>query len=401
MTVTLTPDRSRRTQVFLLLTALYFAQGLPFGFFVQALPVVLRQRGYSLEAVGLTALLALPWALKFVWAPLVDRWASQRTWILGAQLGMTLLLVGLSMLSAGQLSIPLLMVGVFGTNLLAATQDIATDGLAVQLLPEEDRGIANGVQVAAYRLGMIVGGGALLALFDLLNWTGAFLVMAVLVVITSLPVLGLSAARTRRAHAPDAAASVLGFVRRDGALKLIFALTLYKAGEAAASAMLRPMLVDYGLTLADIGWMLGTVGFVAGLLGALVGGWAAGRGDRRPVLVLFAVLQAGAAASYALISPDTTHGLMALVVAAEHFVSGLATAALFTTMMDRCQPETASTDYTVQASAVVISTGTASALAGYSASGLGYTGHFLASALLSLGAIAVVPWLFMATRERA
>lgn len=382
-----------RVRVFILLTALYFAQGLPFGFFVQALPVVLRQRGYSLEAVGLTALLAMPWALKFLWAPWVDRLGSRRTWILGAQAGMTLLLVGLGLLSAGELSIPLLMAGVLGTNLLAASQDIATDGLAVQLLTKEDRGLANGVQVAAYRLGMIVGGGALLGLFELLDWSGAFFVMAALIVLSSIPLLTMNAGQAAERPETAAKASVWGFITRREAPRLLAALVVFKAGEAAASAMVRPLLVDRGLSLSDIGWMMGTVGFIAGLLGALVGGWAAGRGSRRRVLTLFAIVQTLAALSYAGLEWMSAPSWVAGVVAVEHFASGLATAALFTTMMDRCHPETASTDYTVQASVVVISTGAASALAGYSASALGYAGHFVGCAALASLAVVVVPWL--------
>lgn len=380
-----------RKQVILLLTALYFAQGLPFGFFIQALPVVLRERGYSLEAVGLTALLALPWALKFLWAPWVDRYSTRRRWILAAQAGMTLLLLALAALGRGDPALSLLLAGVFGTNLLAATQDIATDGLAVRLLPEEDRGIANGIQVAAYRLGMILGGGAILAFFDVLGWSGAFLLMAVLVALTA----GIVFVWGHEQVDPSASSespSVKAFLQRPGRMTLLVGLVVFKAGEASATAMLRPMLVDRGLTLADIGWLLGTVGFVAGLLGALVGGWSAGHWPRRRVLTVFAILQMLAAASYAAV----VHGADAWVgpvIAIEHFISGLATAALFTTMMDRCTPSSASTDYTVQASAVVIATGTASALAGFSASSLGYSAHFLASAGLAALAIFVVPWL--------
>ncbi len=382
--------RSRK-QVILLLTALYFAQGLPFGFFIQALPVVLRQRGYSLEAVGLTALLALPWALKFLWAPWVDRYATRQRWILAAQAGMTLLLLSLAAVGRADPALSILLAGVFGTNLLAATQDIATDGLAVRLLPEEDRGIANGIQVAAYRLGMILGGGAILAFFDVLGWSGAFLLMAGLVALTGLAVLAWGKEQPQEPVDAESA-SVKAFLQRPGRGTLIVGLIVFKAGESSATAMLRPMLVDRGMTLADIGWLLGTIGFVAGLLGALVGGWSAGHWPRRRVLTVFAILQMLAAASYAAVvhGADTWVGP---VIAVEHFISGLATVALFTTMMDRCDPHSASTDYTVQASAVVIATGTAAALAGFSASSLGYEAHFLASAGFAALAIFVVPWL--------
>lgn len=459
----------RRRQVFLLLTALYFAQGLPFGFFVQALPVVLRTRGYDLETIGLTALLALPWALKFLWAPLVDGWGTRRGWILAMQASMTALLLSLAALGGGEPSLLVIMAGVFATNLLAATQDVATDGLAVRLLPPADRGLANGVQVAAYRLGMILGGGALLALFGALGWSGAFGVMAGLVALTAGPVarwgrepvgegisasgapagdrapgrrlelgpratparartkvgtssgrqgalcaagtqprlgargktvrggarLGGPSVRPRDAALPTPERGALrAFFSRPGAVRLLTGLLVFKAGEAAATAMLRPWLVDRGLDLEAIGALLGGVGFTAGLVGALLGGWAAGRFERRRTLYAFAVLQAAVVASYGVLALGAP-GVLALcvVVGLEHLVAGLATAALFTTMMDRCRAGTASTDYTVQASAVVIATGAASALAGFGAAELGYAGHFFGCAALAAAAIAVVPWL--------
>src|SRR5262249_57427118 len=76
-----------------LLGWLYSSQGLPFGFFTQALPLLMRARGYSLESIGLSSLLAAPWALKFVWSPLVDRWGARKAWILPLQLVTALTLV--------------------------------------------------------------------------------------------------------------------------------------------------------------------------------------------------------------------------------------------------------------------------------------------------------------------
>jgi PAT family beta-lactamase induction signal transducer AmpG len=184
-------------RLFTLLGALYFAQGLPFGFFTQALPVMLRKAGVSLEHIGLASLLALPWALKFLAAPMLDRTPSRRRWLLGLQAASTSLLVAAGTFDMTWLA-PILVV-VFLVNLVAATQDIATDALAVDSLEPAHRGLANGLQVGAYRVGMIVGGGALLVAFDVIGWSGVFLVMAALTVLTTLPVL-----RWKEVRAPSA-----------------------------------------------------------------------------------------------------------------------------------------------------------------------------------------------------
>src|SRR3954467_9215421 len=123
---------------FTLLGALYFAQGLPYGFFSLLLPVLMRSAGVSLSKIGLLALLVLPWALKFLWAPYLDRrWipslGRRRTWILAMQVAATVVLAAISLIP-GTERIEFLLVAVFILNLIAATQDIATDGLAVELL---------------------------------------------------------------------------------------------------------------------------------------------------------------------------------------------------------------------------------------------------------------------------
>jgi PAT family beta-lactamase induction signal transducer AmpG len=389
-----------------LLGSLYFAQGLPFGFFTQALPVLLRQEGLSLRQVGLTSLLALPWALKFVWAPAVDRFSLRgighyQSWIVPLELLGAATLFALAS-QAGLVHVHVLMAAFFFLNLIAATQDIATDGLAVAMLEDRERGLANGLQVAGYRVGMIVGGGALLILHERLGHRGTFLAMALLLHASTVPVaLFREPERARRGR--DNPSSAPHFLRRAGAFKLILLLVTYKSGDAFATSMLRPFLADSGLDLGDIGWLLGTVGFVAGLLGAIAGGALVNRLGRRPALLTFGLLQACAIAGYAAVAFHApARSTLALVCAAEHFASGMATAALFTCMMDWCSRETSATDYAVQASAVVIATGAAGALAGFSADALGYAWHFALGTVLALASlVAVSSWFPSRALERS
>src|SRR5690606_4470533 len=184
-----------------LLGSLYFSQGLPFGFFVQALPVLLRQHGVSLVDIGLSSLLALPWALKFVWAPGVERTfvariGRRRSWLLPLQ-GIAVALLLLTGTVPPEEGLAALLVLVFLVNLVSATQDIATDGLAIDILAPEERGWANGLQVAGYRVGMIVGGGVLLMTYERLGLFATVAAMAGLLATATLPVLVL-----REAPAP-------------------------------------------------------------------------------------------------------------------------------------------------------------------------------------------------------
>jgi PAT family beta-lactamase induction signal transducer AmpG len=381
-----------------LLAALYLSQGLPYGFFTQALPVLLREAGASLPAIGLTSLLALPWAFKFLWAPWLDRQPLRVAGVGLAGLRRSFI-VPLQALSAVAMALcafvdpttmmPLLLGAVLVINLLAATQDIATDGLAVQLLPPQERGWGNGIQVAGYRVGMIVSGGALLLVLDRVGWSTAFMAMAALIAVATLPVLlhreapaprsdeGLSGARAWL----DALRSLL---RRPGMGPWLLLLVLYKAGDAFAVGMLRPFLVDAGRTLEQVGWMLGVVGFSTGLVGAVLGGWAAGRFGRVPALVGCGAFQVAAVAAYvpcALLAVSDV--ALASVVGLDHLAGGMATVVLFTMMMDTSRSDHAGTDYTVQASVVVFATGLGAALAGVSADVFGHAGHFGFGAILS------------------
>jgi MFS family permease len=375
-----------------LLAALYFSQGLPYGLFSQALPAWMREQGRSLTEIGLANLLALPWALKFAWAPAFDRVRGTRA-ILVLQALAAALLAGIAFLDPTAL--PMLMAAVFLCNLVAATQDIATDGLAVRLLSFGERGLGNGVQVAGYRLGMVVGGGALLVAFDALGWTWTFLVAAALLGVVTVPVTwargSLAEAEAPSTLPPPPAIDAMphAWFRRPGALRWLLVLVIFKLGDALGTAMVRPLLVDHGLSVGEIGALLGTLGSVAGLAGALFGGWAAGRIGRRRALAIFGAGQALALGLWAVASVLGRAWFLP-AVAFEHLVSGMGTATLFAAMMDACRREASSTDYTVQACVVVIATGLAATGSGILCDAVGYAAHLWISAVLCALVVPVV-----------
>ncbi|HAN30080.1 MAG TPA: hypothetical protein DCQ06_00645, partial [Myxococcales bacterium] len=175
----------KRERVYLTLASLYIVQGLPFGFQATALPIVMRQQGASLTAIGLLSLLSLPWICKPLWAPWVDRSpfggpGRRRNWILGSQ-SLLLLACLLGALVADSGDHTLLLCAVFVMNLCAATQDIAVDGLAVDLLSGGQLGPANAAQVVGYKVGMMFGGGLLVWASAWIGWSGLFIAIAVII----------------------------------------------------------------------------------------------------------------------------------------------------------------------------------------------------------------------------
>lgn len=378
----------------LVLVGLYFSQGIPFGLFSQALPVLLREQQASLSAIGFSSLLALPWGLKFLWSPWVDRalpgLPRRKGWLVPLQLVTMAVLAVLSQANIEASLVPFL-VGILVVNALNATQDIATDGLAVEILAVDERGLGNSLQVGGYRVGMIFGGGGALWMIDRLGWSTGLLACVAALAAGLLPLLLTRETR----HAPPVAEgadrdgrgfeTLLSYATTPGAGTIVVLLVAFKFGDAFAAGMLRPLLVDGGLTKADIAVIVGGAGFTGGLLGALLGGAVASVMHRRRAILLGVIAQTGGVLLYLVLAlQPVTYELTTWMVGTEHFVGGVATVVLFTCMMDWCREAHTGADYTILASVVVISTGVAAALSGVSAELLGYPGHFALSAVLSL-----------------
>lgn len=381
----------------IILSTLYLAQGLPYGFFTQALPVLLRTAGLSLPQIGLASFLTLPWALKFMWAPALDQYqfknfGLRRSWLIPLQLLSVVLYIALGCLSLSSGELTLILVSFLVSNALAASQDIATDGLAVDALGPRDRGWANSVQVAGYRAGMIVGGLVLLAYYPVIGWRGVMFTMAGLALACTLPVLLYKEAP--RYSLPDKiqnpALNAVRFYLNRGALKWGCVLLIYKFGHAAASAMIRPWLVDQSYSLPEIAQILGVGGFVAGFFGAVLGGYLGSRLSRARSLVSLGALQVLGLASY-LWPLLTEHAAWKVVTASalDNFTSGVATTILFTVMMDACNRARSASEYTIQACTVVVSQSVAAAVAGVAAQAFGYPVFFAMAAAFGVVSLVV------------
>jgi MFS family permease len=349
---------AERVHKIVLLSALYLAQGLPFGFFTLALPVVLRDAGLSLTAISATSLLYLPWALKFLWAPYLDHLGSRRAWLMTLQLSTV---VGAILLSQIRIDdgYVVIIVAAFAFNIVAASQDIITDGLAVRLLDTRERGLANAVQVGAYRVGMILGGGLLLWIFAKTDWSTMFVCMAILLAMTIFPVLTIAELpRSKRRHEPRFAELAIGWLHRmlvPGMLAFAGLIFCFRFGDAMVSTLLSPFMKDLQVSTETIALMKGTVGSATSLFGAVLGGWFTFRVGRRLALLATGLGQAITFVPYWIASFGV--GGVELLWGAtivEGIVSTMATVALFTLMMDAADPEHAGTDYTLLASVYVL-----------------------------------------------
>lgn len=171
---------------------LYFASGLPLGMFFDLFPVQFRQQGVSLSNIGFLSLLGLAWTLKFLWAPAVDHYRHHRRWMAAVDLGMGSLILALAV-HTGFGPWTWVAIGVF--TLLSATNDIAIDGYTIELLDQREYGLANGLRIGFYRVGMLTAG-ILLMLSSYIGWHGTYITAAVLFVVLAL--ICLQAPRERQ-----------------------------------------------------------------------------------------------------------------------------------------------------------------------------------------------------------
>ena len=390
-----------------LVATLYVSQAIPLGFFLTALPVILRQGGLPHETVGLFAMVAMPWILKWAWAPLVDRFGTgsrfghYRSWILVLQTLSVAAVLGMSwVVPSAQLAALATVAAVF--MLVSATQDVATDGLSVRILDSDERGPGNGWQVGGYYLGQVLGGGVMLVVFSRFGWMTAMLAMAAFLALPLVPM-----ARFREASSGPTASrekavrqkvihQIVGFrdlgrfLRRTGG-RWIAILLVFRVGETVSLFVYHQQLVDLGLGLDEIGFVVGVVESLAAFSGALLGGRLLLRLGRRRSLMAFASFQAVAIG--ALLIPAfglTIRSVLLVAAAGVAFTGGMATAALYTAMMDAASHRTAGTDFTLQQSLAAVGPMVATGLSGFVVALGGYGMLYAGAAGLALAAVALV-----------
>jgi MFS transporter, PAT family, beta-lactamase induction signal transducer AmpG len=372
---------------------LYFAEGFPFGIVVDNLPVYFRVHGVSLVDIGLMSLLGLPWTLKVLWAPLVDRYGNARRWIATALVTMGALMAALPWFEPATPTRALwaLLVAV---TIASATQDIAIDAYTIGLLDRGEEGIANGIRVSAYRAALVVGGGGLVAIADFAGWPAVFTSAAgALVVLAALanraPPIGVEPQPRGRWLA-----SLRAWLSRPGAVAVFGFVLIYKLGDASMGPMIKPFWVDRGLSVAEIGLVSTTAGVGLSVVGALCGGAFTSRFGIFRSLWVLGLTQAFSNLGYAA-AAATGAGRVGIYAASalESFTGGLGTAAFLAFLMRACDKEQAATQYAMLSALFGLTRTLAGALSGIGTARLGYASYFAFTFVLAFPAYALLPWV--------
>ncbi|MEU7618692.1 MFS transporter [Micromonospora rifamycinica] len=341
------------------LTTLYVTQYLGIGFITVGLAAILRDGGTSLDTLALLQFVGLVWPLKFLWAPLVDRYGSRRhghyrSWLLPLQAGLVLSLLALLPFADPTRQLGPVVAICAAYVFLSATQDIAVDAVAVRVLSAGTRGAGNGIQVAASYLGNLLGGGACVLVYDRYGWVPAIGLLAALTAVGLWVVWRLrEPARTDRvAGAGPAYRALLSVFGQPGCRWWTFGVVpLVYTGAGAAYALVTPALVDAGWSLARIGVVTGVVISAPAIVAGLLAGIGVDRFGRGRLLV---VGGAALAVATGLLLPlmNGRAPLATTVVALCCFMAAytVANVVLYVVNMDYSRPGTGGTDFTVLSS---------------------------------------------------
>ncbi len=386
-----------------------FSSGLPLYLLINLLPAWLRSEQVDLKAIGLFALIQLPYTWKFLWSPLMDRYAlpllgRRRGWMLVTQV---LLLASIPLFGHLNPRLDIWTIAYLATAvaLFSASQDIVLDAFRREILPDIELGLGNAIHVNAYRISSLVPGALSLILADLLPWssvfwiTAAFMLPGVLLTFAvDEPALARRGPRTLRAAVVE---PFREFIRRDGwraaGLILLF-IFLYKLGDSMATALATPFYLDMGFTKSEIGIIAKNAGLWASVIGGMLGGlWMLSIGINRG-LWLFGVVQVVSILGFAWLAwearPDKV--LLAVVIAFEALGVGLGTAAFTAYIARATDPRYTATQFALFTSLAAVPRTVVNASTGWIVEQTGWFAFFLICTALALPGMAlllrVAPW---------
>ncbi len=369
-----------------------FSCGLPLLLTLSVLQAWMTKAGVDLTTIGLITLVGLPYTLKFVWAPLFDRYTlpflgRRRGWLLVAQLALmaALMLLGHS----HPVDYPeLLAAAALAVAFCSASQDIVVDAYRREDLPDHELGLGSSLYINGYRIGMLLASGGGLILADRIAFSTVYTIMALCLlpgVVTTLltPEPHVDAApKTLRDAVID---PLKEYFSRSKALWILGFILMYKIGDTMAAAMTTPFYLDIGFTMTQIGAVVKLFGFWATVGGTLLGGVLMIRLGIVTSLWVFGILQALSTAGFALLAVigPSLAGLSA-VIAFENLSGGMGTAAYAGYMASITNKRFTATQYALLTSLMGVPRVLASAPTGYLATIMGWGLFFVFCTLIAI-----------------
>jgi PAT family beta-lactamase induction signal transducer AmpG len=350
--------------------------------------------GVDLKTIGIFAIVALPYTLKFFWSPLMDRFVPpffgrRRGWILVTQL---LLITSIASIAFSEPAISPIIVGVLALLLsfVSASQDVVIDAYRTDILHPEERGAGAAVAVMGYRIALIISGSFALILSDQIGWQNTYLVMAA--------IMGLGFLSTLLAPEPPQTVApprtineaVIGplkdYFSRPSAISFLLLIILYKLADAYAASLLTAFLIKgIGFSATDVGAINKGLGLVSTIVGALLGGGLMVKLRLYRSLLWFGIVQAATIVAFsALAVAGKSYAMLIFAVMFENFGSGMGTAAFLALLMTMCNQRFSATQYALLSSLAAMGGIVIAPTSGFIAEAVGWPVFFLISAVIAI-----------------
>ncbi len=390
----------------LVCVSLGFASGLPLFIIYNLLSAWLRASGVDLKAIGLFALVGFPYTWKFVWSPLMDRFAlpgvarlgRRRSWMLVTQILILLVVYAVGQFNPKtELSIVVALVALLA--FFSASQDIVVDAYRREYLPDAQQGSGTAVFVNAYKLSTLVPGSLALILSDHLPWSQVFLITSLFMLPGILTTIIVDEPTTRGAPPKNLREAVVlpfrEFVQRRGwkyAAFILLFIFLYKLGDSMATALATPFYIDLGFSRTDIGLVAKNAGLWASLAGGILGAiWMEQTGVNQ-ALWIFGVLQLLAIIGFAILAKTGANlWVLGWVIGVEAFAVGLGTAAFTAFMAQTTDPRYTATQFALFTSLSAVPRTFMNASTGYIVAQTGWFNFFLICFALGIPGMLLLP----------
>jgi PAT family beta-lactamase induction signal transducer AmpG len=384
--------RSRRT-AFVVLQQ--FSSGLPLGLVWYAIPDWMRDIGVDIRLVGLITLAQAPWTFKVLWSPLMDRyappfWGRRRGWMAVTQIA--LFVLGLMLAGVGERPESIWVVGALAMAiaLASASQDIAIDAYAVEVLHKDEQGPAAGARTAVYRAALLVSGGLAITMAGRIGWPAVNALLA-LVYLPTLWITWKSPEPEVQAPPPRTLREAvwqpfIGFLTRPRALEILACVVLYKLADQLAQALTRPFLIDMGYNDFHRGIALGTIGVIGTIGGAFLGGWVTTLAGLGHALWIFGFLQLFSNIGYYILSILGAPNLPAMYAATgfELLTSGMGTGAFSVLLLRLTEKRFSATQYALFSSLFALPRVLAGPITGFAVNATGWPRFFLVTMLVGI-----------------
>lgn len=384
-------------------TLLGFASGLPLALTSGTLQAWMAVDGVDIKTIGIFALVGLPYTVKFLWSPIMDRFVPpllgrRRGWMIITQVVLILGIAAMAFNSPKQS--PLLMAAFALTvAFFSASQDIVIDAYRTDVLREKERGAGAAVFVMGYRIAMLVSGALALILSDNIGWHNTYLLMAGLMAIGVISAF-LGPEPDEKIIPPKSLQEAIwgplkDYFSRRSAFMLLFLIILYKLGDAYAGSLTTAFLIKgVGFTPTDVGTINKGLGLVSLIVGAMFGGSLMARLGLFRSLLFFGVLQAISNLSFMVLAwIGKSYSMLIFAVAFENLSGGMGTSAFVALLMSMCNQRYSATQYALLSSLAALGRIFIAPTSGFIVSSIGWPAFFFITTLVALPGLGLLWWM--------